>query len=653
MYTVTQSYLDAVRAQSRSERLTGTLRYADGEEIPLTESVIGMGSVSINKSCVEGEALQFGSAILGQLKISLRTKESRYRFYDSKIELLYGILTDDGWFDIPLGCYTVGESDRKTSVVQLVAYDNLLLLDKGYGATVLYGTPYEIATMICENCGVALGMTEEECKALPNGEELIQIDETSGCGTYRDAMKILAQMTGTFVVADNVGAIALRQFKTEAVTKLDKTHRYSMTAADYICSYVGLTIKSSTREFTSYDPDIVSGLEMMINDAPAWDYGLDETLQLRADTLRSALTKIFYTPSTISMPGDPAIECGDLLELVTDDGRVNTLVTETTWKFRNKMSVKSAGANPYLKAAKSKKTQVVRELEATAEENKLIFYSFTNQNALQVSGEEPVEVSQVTFVTTDATSAMFVAQLPVIVEVEDSVTTESTETETEYEVKASSEIFDADGNPITLSVLIPRTDTTNTVNPGRVDLQIEYYLRGTLLNYELIAQLPSGRHILALFYAFDNLDGKTDYQWQVKLRLVGGSGTVTVPKRAFRATVTGQGLAGTSKWDGRINIDESTTPFTALHNYRLRAFEEETAHSTAIPDASAISETAAPFALRMCTVLGDNYVTDVAFGHIEKDAGDSTAPFALRSYALMSDNYVDEITVENNNVEEE
>lgn len=653
MYTVTQSYLDAIRGQSKTERLTGTLRYTDGDTVLLTEANIGMGSVSINRSCVEGEALQFGGAILSQLKISLRTNESRYRFFDAKIDLTYGLLTADGWFDIPLGCYTVGESDRKTSVVQLVAYDNLLALDKGFGATVLYGMPYEIAVAICENCGVALGMTEEEFLALPNGSERIQIDETSGCATFRDAMKVLGQMTGTFVVADNVGAIALRQFKTEVVQRLEKTHRYSLSAADYICNYVGLRIKSSTREVTSYDPDVQTGLEMSIDDAPAWDYGMDETLQGRADTLRAELTKIVYTPSTISMPGDPAIECGDLLELVTDDGTVNTLVTETTWKFHGKMSVKSAGVNPYLKGTKAKKTQVIRELEASTGENKLIFYSFTNQNAVTASNEEPREISQVTFTTTSATSAMFVAQLPLIVEAEDTVTTEPEESEVEYRVKASSDIVDAAGNPVTLSVIIPKTDLTKTVIPGRVDVKIEYYLLGTLLDYELIAQLPAGRHILSLFYSFDNLDGKTSYQWQVKIKVINGGGSVTVPKRGFRATVTGQGMAGTSKWDGTINVDERTTPFTAILDSRLQNCAGEVVADTTIPETSAVNEQANPFALHIATLLGGKYMTDVAFGHIDEETQATVQPLDLRSRMLLSGNYVDEISVENINKEDE
>ena len=651
MYAVTQSYLDAVRASSRTDRLTGVLRYPDGTEVELTESLVSLGTVSIEKSCVEGEELQFGAVILGQLKLSLMTDTSRYAFFDAVVKPVYGVLTADGsWEDIPLGEYTVGEAERKNRTVQLVCYDNLLALNKTYGGAALYGTPYEISVMICENCGVRLGMTEDEFLALPNGAEIIQIDETSGCETYRDAMKILGQMTGTFVIADSTGAIALRQFGKAAVTSLGKTHRYSLTAADYVCNYMGLKIKSSTKEFESYDVDIASGLEMTINDAPAWDYGMDDTLQARADTLLAELTQIVYTPSTMVMPGDPAIECGDLLELVTDDGVVNTLVTEITWKFRGKMNVSSAGVNPYLKGRKTQKTQIIRQLEKQTEENKLIFYSFTNQNDITAKDEEPVEISQVTFVTTQPTSAMFIAQLPLTVEAEDSVDAQTTTNETEetYTVEAkdstgaSTTIMDANGNPITLSVVVKHTDTdtVKTIIHGYVDVQIEYYLMGTLVDYELVQRLPAGRHILALFYTFDALDGDSNYQWQVKIKVVGGSGTVTVPKRAFRATVTGQGMAGTEIWDGTLSFDESVSAISMASKLSLVSVTEEITTETQIPTPASIEEAVATFSIRSgMTLVG--FTERVSTTEIREKKSIDTAEWEY------NERYV---TIENNSI---
>lgn len=86
------------------------------------------------------------------------------------------------------------------------------------------------------------------------------------------------------------------------------------------------------------------------------------------------------------------------------------------------------------------------------------------------------QVAQVTFATTKATSAMFIAQLPVEVECADTedIQTTTNETETTYAVQAmdsggaSTTITDAEGNPVTLSVTVKNTDTdtVKTVTQG-------------------------------------------------------------------------------------------------------------------------------------------------------------------------------------------
>lgn len=601
MLTISLAVLEALLSMSRTDRLTGTLTKTDGTVVELAEGNVDDGSVSISRECAGEEEIEFGSATIAQLNISLRTQESRYVFYDAKINLIYGIRLADGtWFDIPLGEFTVAEADRKNALVVLTAYDNLLQLDRDYGGAALYGSPYEILLAICETCGVALGITEEEILAMPNGAELIQVDENSGCLKYRDCAKVVAQMLGTFVVADRYGAITLRRYSKTADITIPKRIRNKTTMADYICTYMGIRINSTKGEFRSYDVDQASGLELTIQDAPAWDYGLEETLQARTDALLAELIQLSYTPGEFSMPGLPVLECGDLVELETDDGTVTTLITSYKWQYHNSMTVKSTGKNPYLKSSVTRETVTMRELQAQTAANKLIFYSFTNQNDISVSDENEKEISQVTFATTETTSAMFIAQLPVSVEAADTSTSTTTETEKTVTVKNSAgtetTITDASGNALTLTVM--DSDTVTTVERGYVDLQVEYYLNGTLVDYELVQRLTAGKHILALFYTFAALDGNASYQWQVKIKVVGGSGTATVPKRGFRATVTGQGMAGTDDWDGTINIDESVPALSLVSRLSLVSASEEVTTETQVPTASSIEETVSGFGLR-------------------------------------------------------
>ena len=606
MVTISSEYLAAIRAMGRADRLMGTLTLEDGTQIPLSDANVEDGSVSISWECVSGEEIELGSATMAQLDISIRTELSRYVFYGAKIVLSYGVLLPGGtWYDVPLGEFTVAEAERKSTLVEMTAYDNLLAMDGDYGGKALYGTPFKIFVAICEECGLELATTEEEFLAMPNGAEKIQVDETSGCKTWRDCAKVVAQMLGAFVVADRDGKVALRRYGKEKTVTIPRKNRFTTKMVDYICSYMGLRVVSSSGEYRAYDADQEEGLELTIQDAPAWDYGMEETLQARVDALLQEVIQIIYTPGDVTMTGDPSLECGDLVELQTEDGVVTTLITSMTWKYRGRMTLKSAGVNPYLKSQVTRKTVILRELQTQTTENKLIFYSFTNQNAVTVKdgGGEQL-VAQVTFATTKPTSAMFIAQLPVEVVCEDTVTSETTKTQTEYPVTASGQILDANGNAVTLSVVVTDKDTVKTVTHGYVDLQVEYYIDGTLVDYQLIQRCHAGSHVLALFYTFDSLDGNTNFQWQVKIRLAGGTGTVTVPKRGFRATVTGQGMAGTDQWDGTLSFDESVAPISLRSGLTLVDIAEEVSTKAQVPTPADFVERVAAISLRGRMTLG-------------------------------------------------
>ena len=585
MYNVTPEYTAAIRALSKTDRLTGSIRYRNGDTASLSDVLLRGGEVSVSKRCVTGEELEFGAAIIGELDLSIKTDQARYSFDGAKISPVYGVLAADGtWQDVPLGVYTVCETDRRNSIVKLIAYDNLLSLDKEYDGVAIYGTPFEVLAEICELCGVELANTEDDILAMPNGDQAIQIDQDAGCETLRDCAKVVAQLLGAFVVADAQGRIALRNYSISPVARLERKNRVSTTLADYVCRYVGLTIQSSKGRFSAYDTSADSGLELAIQDAPAWDYGTDDTLQQRTDNLLEYLAKIRYTPSNLSIFGDPALECGDMVTLETNDGDVNTLITGYTWKFRGKMSVESIGKNPYLHAVKPKKTQIIRELQQQTTANKLIFYSFSNGSDVVAEGTEVKPLASVTFVTVEDTSAMFLAQLPVVASAEDVVTTR----ETEKAVTA----YDASGNPYSLTLTLTDTDT----KPGVVDLEIFYYMNGSQVDYQLVESLTAGSHILSLFYPFSELKGNTSQKFEVRILATGGS--VTVAKRAFRATVTGQGLSATTVWDGTLTIEEVVPAFGIRSRMALAAFTESVTTATQKPIPTGITEVVSGFSIR-------------------------------------------------------
>ena len=586
MYNVSPEYIAAVRALSRTDRITGTLELTNGTTIELKDNKVFERTLELVHDIVTGEEIEFGSAMLKQLSFSLRTHQDRYVFYDAKITPIYGVkIGEDTWAEVPLGVFRVAEAERGGSYVQMVAYDDLIKFDLEYDGSAMTGTDFEVLAEICDICKVPLGMSEDDLAKFPNGGGTVYFDEKTGCRTYRDCLKVIAQKMAAFVTTDRAGNLTLKRFEKEPITTLRKQNRFKTTIADYICRYAGLTIKAREKSWYSYDESVESGLELIIPDAPAWDYGTDEVLQSQTDALFGELKAISYTPAKMTVSNDPAIECGDMVALEMDTGTVNTLITGFTWRYRARMELDSTGANPYLKAIKPQKSVIIRELEKQTEYNKLIFYSFTNRTQQEISGTEVEAIANVTFVTVEDTSAMFIAQLPLTVEIDDVVT----ETEEDQEVTvtdaagASTTILDADGNPLTLTVRTKNRDTRS----GETDVEVFYYLDGSLVEYTLAERLTAGPHILSLFYPFSGLKGNANYTWDVRIRA--RSGKVTIAKNALKATITGQGLAATIAWDGTINAEEIWTN----RDYAYLGFNasEEIATIFHTPDASAISET--------------------------------------------------------------
>lgn len=602
MYNVSTEYLSAVRALSRTDRLTGTLELTNGEIIELKDNKIFERTLELVHDIVTGEEIEFGSAMLKQLSFSLRTHQDRYVFYDAKITPYYGVkVSDDTWFDVPLGVFHVAEAERAGNYVQLVAYDGLLKFDADYDGTAMTGTDFEVLTEICELCGVTLGLTAEELAEFPNGGTTVYVDEKSGCRTYRDCLKVIAQKLAAFSTTDRAGNLVLRRYGKEAAATLKKSNRFKTTLADFICRYAGITIQAGDKKYAAYDTSVETGLELIVQDAPAWDYGIEETLQAQTDALLAELVTISYTPAKLIISNDPSIDCGDVLALETDTGTVNTLVTGFTWRYRAKMDISSTGANPYLKSIKPQKNVIIRELEKQTAYNELIFYSFSNPTEKVISGTEVEAVANVTFVTVKQTSAMFLAQLPLTVTVDDVVT--ETEEEKTVTVKDSegneTTLTDADGNPLTLTVKAKDRDT----KPGTVDVEVFYYLDGSLIDYTLVERLTAGPHILSLFYPFSGLKGNLNYTWDVRIRVA--SGSVTITKNALKATITGQGLAATTVWDGTLSFEEVVSAINIKSNITLLDIGEEVTTETHSPTPADFVQTVAAFSMRSNITLGN------------------------------------------------
>lgn len=120
IYSVSDAYKTAIRARTRTDRVTGTLTLTNGTVLDLDAADLMSGSLTLDNQCVTGEELAFGCAYLGQAALNLRTDLSRYVFYGAKLVLHYGLQLPGGrWETVPLGVYTVAEAERRALYVSI------------------------------------------------------------------------------------------------------------------------------------------------------------------------------------------------------------------------------------------------------------------------------------------------------------------------------------------------------------------------------------------------------------------------------------------------------------------------------------------------------------------------------------------------------
>ena len=324
----------------------------------------------------------------------------------------------------------------------------------------------------------------------------------------------MAQLVGGFAAADRAGRLVLRTFAERPCAALTAAARSEAAVSDFACHYAALSIETDDGSFAAGRSQD-TGLTMRISNMTLAEKGLPATRQQITDNLFAALQRLDYVPATVTMPGDPAFEPGDRVALPMEDGTApEMLVTHFVWRYRGRQTLKGVGRNPYLGGTTDGATEkALRRLQNSAESKRIVYYSFTNPAELAVQTVETPAVA-IAFTAVEETSAMFLAQLLL------------------------------DAAPDTGKVLT---------------LTVRYYINDVPVeNFAPQQRLETGAHTLALFYPFASVEAGT--VTRLSVRLVCAGGTVRIAPYGIKATVTGQGMASETPWDGTLECEETLLP---------------------------------------------------------------------------------------------
>ena len=283
----------------------------------------------------------------------------------------------------------------------------------------------------------------------------------------------------------------------------------------------------------------------------------DAELEVIATTILNSVAKVSYNPAKINMiVSDYNIQLGSIVQ--TEFG--NSLVCEIDYSgpLLIEQNIRSSGTEDYTEQSTIAGYQysvTEQDLKGDIKITKEQYYTYTNAVALNVLDTQNKKIIDIRFTSTQATLAVFDAEI----------------------------LLDVD---------------TQTSAVGKITYEIN--------DAEVTAYHPTetwidGKHILRLLY-FIKVTSARSFKFVVKLNMSGGS--ASIPLENINAAVHGQGLVDIADWSGMLEFEETVSPFVLTSPAFVNNISEEVTVTTESPTGASLQETVSPFVLTSPQVVG-------------------------------------------------
>lgn len=520
MYPVSDEYLTAIEQNARAHRLTGEV---NGKSFSGADVI--QGSFSIRNQICDASKVNLGGVYVGELSISFTSRFAsnmniRGSWKGKTIKVNIGVELANGSFeDIPAmgGTYTIESAQWVDEGIKIVAYDNMSKFDKTLTLTASNGTAFDYLSYACQVCKVPLGMTVQECRALPNGEFLVFPYQDSSMETFRDLISSIAEMCSCYATINRDSMLLLRPLPSyrEKTLTIPASLRYSTSFSDYSTYYSMIEVTNqSDGSISIYTNSNIGGLSLPI-DNPFLEVGLAETYTEMRQNIVDQLKDFRATPFSASLLPNPALDLGDQIEFTGGFGQGSLGCIMSITHELNCTIIEGYGENPVVSGVNSTIAKRVAA-QARSTKDELVSHLYTNVQPYTLGNESKVKVVNIAFAVL---SNKVVKML--------------------HEIKLKLNI---------------------TASSGVATCTAYYYLNGELVDYEPVTSWNNdGYHLLHLIYATKNLTPGTAYEWEVRLMISGG--TATIDRDCVRAILEGIGLSALEQEDTLPPLEDEYEPF--------------------------------------------------------------------------------------------
>lgn len=417
MYSVSAEYLTALASPVARFRLSGTVG-----SVSFTDENVVRGTFTINNNVSEGNEVKLGSVYVGQLKATFTGLSiPRGSWLGKVITVSEGLqLADESFEDVPLGIYTVAEAQHTLEGVSVTAYDAMADFDKAFSIDQTNGSPYDLLSLACSECGVTLGNTQAEIENLPNGTQTFYLYSENDIETWRDFVSWIAQTIASVATIDRTGKLVLRQYSITSSMTIDEEHRFSGCAfSDFATHYTGCSVvdvEEQSVRYKSVSPD----------DGLTYNLGSNPFLQADDGTMQQALIDSFsqmeLVPFSAQMLGGAVYDLGDCLTFSGGVANGATCgVMGYSYSYNGGYKVEGYGMNPALADARSKTDKDIAGLISSQEQNKVRVFAYTNAEQIEIADGETKGVIFYHIVATKPTQFVFQAEIKHLAETTETV----------------------------------------------------------------------------------------------------------------------------------------------------------------------------------------------------------------------------------------
>ena len=530
MFNVSAEYLAALAQPIQKYKLKVNI---DGTEI--TDEDIVAGSFTLTNQCSDTDIVQIGSVYTAELKFTIAPDIiERNTWQGARVTASEGMMVSENpelYEYVPLGVFTVAEANHTASGVNITAYDDMLKFDKAFNLSGTLGSPWDVLSLLLDDCGVETSLTRADVEALPNGSESIALYSENDCQTYRDVLFWLAQFLGSFATIDRSGKLTLRQYTDQETQEVSQAFRYEGAEfSDFVTEYSGVGFTDiDSQEYIYVGDEVDDKLTYNLGANPFLQYGTLTTKRVHARAILGALKKIKYTPFKARYLNTPAYDLGDTIRNAGGIG-AGTLgcIMLFDYSFAQRYTAEGFGQNPALATAQNKVDKDIAGLVSRTDKNTMYFYTFKNAEQTTVGDGETARIMNLRFTTTEAKQVTFQAEI--------------------------------------------LADAETTLD--EVVAAISYRLdESEILDYKPTETWSEdGKHIINLYYVID-VNPNQLHRWEVFLKSTGGN-IIINPEQA-RGTIWGQGLVASDKWDGYIDAEDVLRPISLDDSITVDPFLDE------------------------------------------------------------------------------